>query len=75
MLAENYNPGNRFKLWKPKKGKLYIFWNNNDIFYSLNKYKCIIKNKKYKSKNKLIWDNIAPLEFIQTLKIKKNFLE
>ena len=63
------------KHWKPKKGEFCVFWDNNPYdsskpeYYTVTKFRNIY-NAAYEDINRNEWDNIAPLEFINTLKDK-----
>jgi len=55
------------KLWKPKQGKLCVFWDNNNDWYVISKF-IDFSNGLYIDHMSKGWDNIAPLEFIDTLR-------
>jgi hypothetical protein len=63
--------------WKPKHGEFYIFWDNNMEEYLIAKYEshhekgsfCL--NEMEFEYTDEYWNNIAPLEFIDTLKGNK----
>ena len=61
------------ELWQPKQNELCVFWNNNYTknFYSVGPYK-FLSNSLYCDSMSTGWDNIAPLEFIETLKEIRN---
>jgi len=54
--------------WEPKDGEWCIFWDITDTSYVVGKY---TKNKQNDGIMDREWDNIAPLEFVQTLRDKK----
>ena len=68
------------KKWKPKFGELCVFWDNNEfgdtpLHYYIAKFnntKCEHAPDRYEfyDVNGNIWDNVAPLEFIEALKDK-----
>lgn len=62
----------RITKWKPKDEELCVFWDNNDKTYTIGKYSetFIKENKIYYICNGIIYNNIAPLEFVETLKDK-----
>jgi len=63
------------KLWEPKSGGIYVFWDDNNgkrfDYWVIGKLDSICKGKFYLDKNGNKWDNIAPLEYINTLKDKQ----
>jgi len=60
--------------WKPQGGELCVFWDNDNIhkreFWVVSKFESICKDKYYQDINGNRWDNIAPLEYVNTLKDK-----
>ena len=77
-ISEYYANSNRnIKKWQPQDGKLCIFWNNNSEKFFIGKYGeqplvstfglDIEVNQTYRYVER-DWDNIASLEFVQTLK-------
>ena len=65
-ISDNYFLIEDVELWKPKENELCVFWNNdNNDEYIIRR----IKNFNLIQDEFCIkWDNIAPLEFIETLK-------
>lgn len=61
------------KKWQPKENELCVFWNNGNSknHYSIARYK-FSANNLYCDKMSRSWGNIAPLEFIKTLKETRN---
>jgi hypothetical protein len=60
-----------FKPWEPKVGEWCVFWDNDfqncNPFYTIAKYKQP-KNNRYIDVDCAMWENIAPFEFIRTLR-------
>ena len=69
--STTFNP-HHLKLWKPAEGELCIFWNNHETVYIVDKYtnKQSIQDKYLASQTLVYYPNIAPLEFIKSLKEK-----
>jgi hypothetical protein len=64
MLVKN------FKKWKPTKGEFCVFYDDSDEFYGVGRFiaKNIV-NEKYSCETiSGEWSNVAPLEFVGTLK-------
>lgn len=65
------NLNGTYKLWEPRGGDICIFWDDNTYFhYNISKLSSICKDKYFEDINKRRWDNIAPLEFVDTLRGK-----
>jgi len=65
-----FNPENT-ELWKPKKGELCVFWNNDMQEYFIAKYNSCNNYARGGLYNEEYWDNVAPLEYIKILKNKR----
>lgn len=61
-----------FELWKPQPGEWCVLWNDEAKSYRVGKFKMIGygsgREGSYKDEQGNYFNNIAPLEFIQTLK-------
>jgi len=58
-----------FISWEPKKDELCIFWNNHTPNeYIIAHYTHVVNITDASMYSKAYWDNVAPLEFIKTLK-------
>lgn len=69
-----YENPNAIKLWQPKEGEWCVVWNDNQISYRICRFVKSVKNKFRMLTGEdtyTFYDNIAPLEFLQTLKDKK----
>ena len=58
------------KHWKPKQDELCVFYDDDEAWIIIAKYKDYI-NCAYIDNLSRRWDNIAPLEYINTLKDKR----
>jgi len=76
--SEHYRIDN-VELWKPKYTELCVFWDNNCNEYYIGRYGALCFKETFGDEfdnhyrylqQKGDWDNIAPLEFVQTLKAK-----
>lgn len=70
LFFNQFSTVDQVTLWEPKVGELCIFWderlNKDDIF--LIGYFASIEGTQYKMQQGSRWKNVAPPEFIQTLK-------
>ena len=68
--ATHYHPfSNDFKLWGPLVGEWCVFWDDDNRTYIISKFERIVGGaNKYREYVGRSWKNIAPLEFISTLK-------
>ena len=57
-------------LWKPTSGEWCVFWDNNTNSHIVAKYGETLTSSDTKATEDY-WDNVAPLEFITTLKDKQ----
>ena len=70
-----YNKENT-KKWEPRDDEWCVFWDDNNKEYLIAKYNTQHKDNAFELLeldfwyDKLSWDNVAPLEFIETLKEK-----
>jgi len=64
-----------YELWEPKDGELCVFWDDNDgerfDYWVINTLYRACKDKYYQDANGNKWDNVAPLEFVETLKDRR----
>lgn len=66
-LMMSIEDGEDIKLWKPKEGEWCVFWDDKrNANYTIAIY--MKQGDKHGTSRKLIFNNIAPLEFAQTLK-------
>ena len=78
LNIKNLNSSNVFKLWKPKEGEWCVFYANDSHECIIAKYGTEHKNNGFALREKSFdytpctWDNIVPLEFVNTLKEKCN---
>ena len=71
MVRQNIN----VTKWEPTVNELCVFWYEKDSYY-IGTFKKIVETDThpFKDANDFCttgWDNIAPLEFVQTLKENK----
>jgi len=60
--------GFKIELWQPTEGEWCVFWDRETTDrYSIRKYRNKVPQGYFDVTSK-VWTNIAPLEFIQTLK-------
>ena len=67
QLGTHYHKGG-IELWKPTKNEWCVFWKYDKV-YVVRQFQ-FPKHKIWVDSNNEYWDNIAPLEFVQTLKSK-----
>ena len=70
-ISGNFFSFKGIELWKPQYEEICVFWNDNKYYmeYYIGRYDTECSDDLRQAYfNKDEWDNVAPLEFINTLK-------